>query len=189
MKKVILASQSPRRKELMGLLNLEFEVIVSDIEEKIDASLNLDVALMKLATQKAMSVFKDHQDSIVIGSDSIVYQDNTILNKPKDRDDAFKMIKSYSDSYHKVMTAVTIIDKDKKISFISECSVFFNHISDEEITEYLKSDEYKDKAGAYAIQGLMAKFITKVEGDFYSVVGFPISKVYKSLKDDFNMFK
>ena len=188
MKDIILASQSPRRKELMELLNVDFKVIVSNIEEYIDKDLPLDEALIILASQKAKSVFKDHQDSLVIGSDSIVYQDNIILNKPKDKEDAFNMIKSYSNNHHSVMTAVSIMDKNKAVNFVSKCNVYFDNISDDEILQYLKNDEYKDKAGAYAIQGLMAKFINKVEGDFYSVVGFPVSKVYKTLKEDFNVF-
>ncbi len=188
MKKVILASQSPRRKELLQLLNIDFDVINSNIEEKIDLTIDLDTALINLAQQKAEAVFDLHPNSIIIGSDSIVYQDKNILNKPKNKEEAFSMIKSYSKNQHTVLTAVSIIDESKKINFVSKCKVYFNEITDKEINDYLMFDEYKDKAGAYAIQGLMAKFICKVEGDFYSIVGFPISRVYNHLKEDFKLF-
>lgn len=188
MPKIILASQSPRRKELMQLLNVDFKVISADIDETLDKSISLDDALMQLSNKKAKAIFKKHIDSIVIGADSIVYQNDKILNKPTDKNDAFKMIKSYSNTYHEVMTAVSIIDINQEVNFISKCKVYFNDISDQEINEYLLSDEYKDKAGAYAIQGLMAKFIYKVDGDFYSVVGFPVSKIYIVLKDNFKVY-
>ena len=188
MRKIILASQSPRRKELLKSLNVEFEVINSNIDEKIDLTIDLDQALINLANEKARVVFDSHQDSLVIGADSIVYQNKTILNKPKDKETAFQMIKSYSNNQHTVMTAISIMDFNQEVNFVSKCIVYFSEISDQEIWEYLKFDEYKDKAGAYAIQGLMAKFIYHIEGDFYSVVGFPVSKVYKHLKEDFKIF-
>lgn len=187
MQKIILASQSPRRKELMKLINIDFTVISSNIEESIDKSLSIEAGLKKLAYQKAQAIYKLNKDSIVIGSDSIVYQDKQILNKPKSKEEAFKMIKSYSNNSHQVMTTVSIISKDKTKTILSKCEVFFNQISDEEIEEYLKLADYKDKAGAYGIQGLMAKFIKRVEGDYYAVVGFPISRVYQLLKNDFKV--
>ncbi len=189
MKKIILASQSPRRKDYMDLLGIDFEVKAADIDEKIDLSLSLDNALIKLAKEKATAVLLNNPEAIVIGSDSIVYQDDEIFNKPKNSEDAFRMIKSYSNSNHSVKTSVCIISSEKEVSFVSECQVYFYKISDAEINDYLLSKEYKDKAGAYAIQGLMAKFIYKVEGDYNAVVGFPIAKVYKSLKEDFNILK
>ena len=189
MTKIILASQSPRRKEFMKLLNIDFDVIVPKIDEQIDPSLDLDKGLKKLAKEKARTVLVNNPQAIVIGSDSIVYQNNKILNKPTNKDDAFKMIKSYSNSNHSVKTAVCILSRDKEVSFVSECQVYFFKISDQEIEDYLKLEEYQDKAGAYAIQGLMSKYIYKVEGDYSAVVGFPIAKVYKSLKEDFNILK
>lgn len=189
MSKIILASQSPRRRDFMKFLGIDFEIKSANIDENIDNNLSLDEGLIKLAKEKATAVLLDYPEAIVIGSDSIVYQDNVILNKPKNKEEAFKMIKSYSNSSHSVKTSVCIISKDKEVSFVSQCQVYFFTISDKEINEYLLSDEYKDKAGAYAIQGLMAKFIYKVEGDFSAVVGFPIAKVYKSLKEDFKVRK
>lgn len=188
MKKIILASQSPRRYELMKLLNIEFEVIVSDAKEVFNKNKSIEEAIIDVAYQKAHTVYINNLDKIVIGVDSIVYQNNKILNKPKDYDDAYKMIKSYSNNSHRVISGVSIISKDKTINFYSDCYVYFDSISDNEIKEYLKSDEYKDKAGAYAIQGLMSKFIKKIDGDYYSVMGFPINKIYKVLKDEFLVF-
>lgn len=189
MKEIILASKSPRRRELMQFLNADFKVVSADVDETFEKGLSLEDALMTLANKKAMTVFKDYPNSIVIGADSIVYQYQTIFNKPKDKADAFSMIKSFSNNHHKVMTAVSIVDNTQQINFISQCKVYFNPISDEEIYEYLLDDEYKDKAGAYAIQGIMSKFIYKVEGDFYSVVGFPIAKIYEVLSKKFNIYK
>ena len=189
MRKLILASRSPRRRELMQLLDVDFQVRSADIDESLNEKLPIEDALMDLSNRKAQAIFKNYPGHLIIGADSVVYQNNTIINKPRDKDDAFSMIKLFSNSYHTVMTAVSIIDKDKEINFVSKCKVYFMPISDQEIYDYLEDDEYKDKAGAYAIQGLMSKFIYKVEGDFYSVVGFPVAKIYKSLKEDFGVYK
>lgn len=189
MKKIILASKSPRRRELMKVLDVEFDVISADIDEKLEKDLPIEQALMQLSNKKAQAIFKCHPNCIVIGADSIVYQNETVFNKPKNKEDAFSMIKAFSNNHHEVMTAVTIISKDHTSNFVSKCKVYFNYLSDEEIYDYLKKDEYKDKAGSYAIQGNMAKFIYKVEGDYYSVVGFPVSKIYHALKEEFDVYK
>lgn len=188
MQRIILASKSPRRYELMKMLNINFAVIVSDSEEIFNNKLAIKDAVIEVANQKALKVFQDNQDAIVIGVDSIVYQNQKILNKPKNYAEAFTMIKSYSNNKHQVISGVSIISKAKTIKFSSLCTVYFDEISDSEIKNYLKSDEYKDKAGAYAIQGLMAKFIKKIKGDYYSVVGFPINQIYFALKDEFLLF-
>ncbi|NLC54459.1 MAG: septum formation protein Maf [Erysipelothrix sp.] len=188
MKNIILASGSPRRKELMERLDVDFEVIVANVDESLDKTLPIEKALIKLANKKAKAVFKDYRDSIVIGADSIVFQNDVIFNKPKDKEDAYQMIKAFSNNHHLVLTAVSIIDKSQTVNFITKCKVYFNEISHQEINEYLKSDEYRDKAGAYAIQGLMSKFIYKVEGDYYAVVGFPVAEIYSVLRDDFNVY-
>lgn len=188
MKEIILASKSPRRKDLMKLLNIDFKVETKSITEVIDKNLSIDEALIKLANQKAMAIFKENQDAIVIGADSIVYQNNKILNKPKSKDEAFKMIKSYSNAHHRVITAVSIVSLEKTVSFTSLCTVYFNQIFDSEILAYLALNDYQDKAGAYGIQGYMARHIKKVEGDYNAVVGFPVAKVYQALKNDFNIY-
>ena len=182
MKKIILASKSPRRKQLLELLGYPFEIIVSDIDEKIDSNNDLVKEIEKLSYQKAYAVFKDHQDKMVIGADTIVKIDNEILGKPKDEQQAKVMLQKLSNNTHEVVTGVTILTNDSKETFSSITSVKFCKLSEEEIEEYIKTKEPMDKAGAYAIQGYGAKFIEKIDGDYYTVMGLPISKLYHKLQ-------
>lgn len=182
MTKVILASKSPRRKELMQLLKIPFEIIVSDIDEKIDYNNDLVKEIEKLSYQKANAVFKDHQDAIVIGADTIVKIGNDVLGKPHSIDEARKMLKELSDNTHEVVTGVTILYKDNVETFSNVSKVTFYPLSDEEIEEYIHTNEPMDKAGSYAIQGDGAKFIKWIDGDYYSIVGLPIGQVYHKIK-------
>jgi len=182
MTKVILASKSPRRKELMQLLKIPFEIIVSDIDEKIDYNNDLVKEIEKLSYQKANAVFKDHQDAIVIGADTIVKIGNDVLGKPHSIDEARKMLKELSDNTHEVVTGVTILYKDNVETFSDVSKVTFYPLSDEEIEEYIHTNEPMDKAGSYAIQGDGAKFIKWIDGDYYSIVGLPIGQVYHKIK-------
>lgn len=180
--KLILASGSPRRKDLLSTLHIPFEVIVSDIDEYIDYNNDLASEIEKLSFQKAKAVFDDHQDSIVIGSDTIVILGDKVLGKPKDYDEARAMLKSLQNNTHKVLTAVTIMSKDNIETFHEIVEVTFNEMSIEEIEEYIKTNEPLDKAGSYAIQGDAAKYIKCINGDYNSVIGLPLSEVYKRLK-------
>ena len=180
--KLILASGSPRRKDLLSTLHIPFEVIVSDIDEYIDYNNDLASEIEKLSFQKAKAVFDNHQDSIVIGSDTIVILDDKVLGKPKDYDEARTMLKSLQNNTHKVLTAVTIMSKDNIETFHEIVEVTFNEMSIEEIEEYIKTNEPLDKAGSYAIQGDAAKYIKCINGDYNSVIGLPLSEVYKRLK-------
>lgn len=182
MNKIILASKSPRRKELLSMLGIKFDVIVSDIDEKIDYQNNLVEEIKKLSYQKAYAVFVTHQDDIVIGSDTIVYIDNEVLGKPKSIEEAKHMLHKLSNRTHQVVTAVTIISKDKVDSFASITDVTFYELTDQEINEYVDTVEPLDKAGAYAIQGKGSEFVKSINGDFYTVVGLPIAEVYRHLK-------
>ncbi len=182
MTRVILASKSPRRKELMELLHIPFDIIVSDIEEQINEDNDLVKEIEKLSFQKASAVFKDHQDALVIGSDTIVKIGNDILGKPKSHEEARKMLKELSGNTHEVVTAVTILYKDQTETFSSIAKVNFYPLSEEEIETYIASNEPMDKAGAYAIQGDAAKFISSIEGDYYTIVGLPIGELYHRLK-------
>lgn len=182
MTKLILASGSPRRKELLTELGYSFEVIPSNIDESLNLSNPIEEEMIKLSFNKAFSVFKNHKDSIVIGADTIVYKDNIIYGKPKDKEDAYRMIKELNDSSHEVLTAVSIISKEKSESFYTKTTVTFDKLSDEEIKKYVNNNEVIDKAGAYAIQGEAKKFIKSINGDYYSVMGFPVSEINKRLK-------
>ncbi|MDO4500390.1 MAG: Maf family protein [Erysipelotrichaceae bacterium] len=181
--KLILASGSPRRKELLSNLNIPFDIIVADIDESIDHSIPLRKEIERLSYEKAYAVFKDHEDSTVIGSDTIVTLNEKHLGKPKNEEDAFNMLKELQNNKHAVITAVSIISKDKVDTFSVVSDVYFNEMSDEEIREYIKTGEPMDKAGAYAIQGIGSKFIKKIDGDYYAIMGLPVSEVYNKLKE------
>lgn len=179
---LILASSSPRRIELLGFLNIPFTAISSDIEEIIDPLLSVEQVASSLAQQKALHVFKQHPEDVVIGSDTIVVVDNTILGKPKDKEDAKRMLKLLSNKTHKVITGVCVVNKNKSKVFSSVSEVTFLDLSDKDISEYLKHDEYKGKAGAYAVQGKSALFVKHINGDFFSIMGLPISELNQVLK-------
>ena len=180
--KLILASGSPRRKEILNYLNIPFEVIISSFEEKIDEKKPLEEEIKRLSEGKASTVFKDNKDAIVIGADTIVTINNKVLGKPKDKEDAYQMLKLLSGNKHIVITGVTIISEEKIDTFASVSDVYFNKLTDKEINDYIATNEPMDKAGAYAIQGIGSKFINKIDGDYYSIMGLPINEIYKRLK-------
>lgn len=182
MAKLILASSSPRRKELLSLLKIPFDIIVSDVDETIDHNNDLTKEIENLSYRKAYAVFKNHEDKIVIGSDTIVILDNKVLGKPHSLLEAKEMLRGLSNNTHTVLTAVTILSKDHKETFSNKALVTFNEMTDEEIDDYIKTNEPLDKAGSYAIQGDGAKFIKSINGDYYTIVGLPISEVYNRLK-------
>ena len=181
--KFILASSSPRRKDLLKYLEIDFTVISSDIEEIIDRSLSNEDVVMSLAYQKAYDVSLTNKDTYILGFDTLVILDGVPLGKPKDRLEAFKMLKSLSGRKHLVLTGVAIVKNDYKDLFFDHAEVIFNEMSDSEINEYLDTDEPFDKAGAYGIQGYGAKYIRYIKGDYYSVMGMPIQKLYNKIRD------
>lgn len=180
--RVILASQSPRRKELIQLLNVEALMIPSKIEEVIDYELSHEEMVMDLAYQKATDVFKTHKDDLVLGFDTLVIYDDKVLGKPKNDEEAKTFLKMLSGNSHRVITGCAMIKKGYSSSFYSSATVHFYEMTDDEIDQYLATKEPFDKAGAYAIQGYGAKFIQSIFGDYYAVVGFPVSKIYNELK-------
>ena len=182
MTRVILASKSPRRKELLELLKIPFEIIVSDIDEQIDYDNDLVKEIEKLSFRKAEAVFKDHSDALVIGADTIVKINNDVLGKPQSIEEAKQMLKELSDNTHEVVTGVTIMYQDKVETFSSVAEVTFYPLSDKEIDDYVATNEPMDKAGSYAIQGDAAKFIRSINGDYYTIVGLPVAEVYHRLK-------
>ncbi len=179
---MILASGSPRRKELLSILNYPFEVIPSDYEETINENNKLEEEIKKLSFGKAKTVFDLHPNDLVIGADTIVTINNKVLGKPKTPEKAFEMLKELSGKKHTVITGVTIINKEKHDTFAVLSDVYFNKLSDDEINEYIKTNEPLDKAGGYAIQGEASKFIKKIDGDYYAIMGLPVSELYIRLK-------
>lgn len=181
--KVILASQSPRRKELIKLLHIDALQIPSQVEEIIDPELTHEEAVMDLAYQKAYDVFKDHKDALVLGFDTLVILDKEIMGKPQTKEEAKIYLQALSGRTHKVVTGCAIIKKGHSSSFHSSAYVTFYPMTDSEIDDYISTEEPLDKAGAYGIQGYGSKYIESLSGDYYAVVGFPVSKIYRALKE------
>lgn len=183
MKSLILASGSPRRKELLTTLSIPFSVHVKAIEEVIDPSLSLGEAIEQIAYEKAMAVFQEHKQDVILAADTIVCINGRILGKPHNDENARTMLKMLSNQVHQVITGVAIISNEKVCMFHESSEVTFYDLSDEEIENYIKTQESHDKAGAYAIQGKGAILVAKINGDYYNIVGLPIARVYRALKD------
>lgn len=186
---IILASGSPRRSELLKQIGIKFSVKTSDADESYPEGASPENIVAELSSRKAYAVFEEilpYSNTAIIAADTIVVHNGDILGKPKSREDAFNMLNSLSDEVHQVYTGVTIVYYiDNKISFENfyECTnVYFNRLSEEEINKYIDTWEPMDKAGAYGIQGKGAVLVKKIEGDYYSVVGLPVAKVYNSIK-------
>ena len=182
MKKILLASASPRRRELLSMLDVDFDVCVCDCDEKNDG-IGGEYA-RNAACIKADAVAD--KDKIVICADTIVCIDNKILGKPIDRADAEKMLKCLSGRCHSVYTGFCITDGVKKISGVEETYVYFRTLSDDDIKWYLETEEWKDKAGSYGIQGKGALLVEKIDGDYFNVVGLPVSRIFSEIKGNFN---
>ena len=208
-RKLILGSASPRRRELLAQIGVEFEVRVSDKEEiyhseipeeivkelalmkaeNVMADMTVEQVLKKPATEKTEET-EDRQtflkSTVIIGADTVVVLDDKILGKPKDEEDAFRMIQSLQGRGHEVYTGVAVIefDSEGKRSTVNHAvgtKVYVNAMTEEEIHAYIATGEPVDKAGAYGIQGRFAPFIDRIEGDYYNVVGLPVSYVYQVL--------
>ena len=180
---IILASASPRRSELMTLAGFRFDVICADIDEIVPEKALPQEVVMSLALQKAQAVAKDHRKSAVVGSDTVVALDGKILGKPRSEKEAAEMLRSLSGRIHKVFTGVAIVCGEKVTSFFDETEVEFYPLTDQEILDYIATGEPMDKAGAYGIQGRGAVLVKRINGDYFNVMGLPISKVYRELKD------
>lgn len=179
--KIVLASASPRRSELLKLLFEDFSVRPSGADENLPDSIKADSAAEYLASKKAESV-KSGNDEIVIGCDTAVVIDDIILGKPADPEDCRKMLSMLSGKTHQVYTGVCILYKDSKISFTEKTDVEFYNISDDEAENYIKTGEPFDKAGGYGIQGRGALFVKSISGDYFNVVGLPVSRLNRELK-------
>lgn len=182
MQNLILASSSPRRKELLENLQLTFQTISSDVDENYNPTWSPQEIVMELAHRKAESVSKEHKDSFVIGSDTVVVRDHTILGKPENREEAFSMLKSLSGRSHSVYTGVAIVSESNVCKFFEKTDVEFWELTDDEINDYLDTGEPFDKAGAYGIQGFGSLLVKKISGDYFSVVGLPVARTIRELK-------
>ena len=185
--KFILASASERRKELLSRIVRDFEVRVSDFDEdSVQVNNDIENYVKILSEGKAKAVALNcSKDSIIIGADTIVVIDNKVLGKPKDKNDAFRMLKALSNNVHRVYSGVTVINNTTKV-IKSEClytEVYFSELSDEEIWKYIDTEECLDKAGAYGIQGFGGVFVKRINGCYYNVVGLPLNLLNKMIKE------
>ena len=186
---MILASASPRRKEILENFGFSFKTIVKNIDETSDKT-RAEEKILEIAEKKARAAAIDFPDENIVGADTVVVVDRKILGKPKDEKEAFSMLKSLSGRSHEVITAFSFININKNISYSDYeiTKVYFKNLTDDEINWYINTKEPMDKAGAYGIQGKGAFFVEKIEGDFFSVMGFPLGKFVRFLnKTGFNL--
>ncbi len=184
-KTLVLASASPRRQNLLKQIGLNFIVHPSGIDENSHPTISPEKYVLELSKKKALEVAKNYTDAIIVSADTIVVLDDKIINKPKSPDEAKQMLKMLSGKTHKVYTGFTILDtKTNKIfSDFEVTDVKFREISDDEIEEYVATGSPLDKAGAYGIQDdYGAVFVERINGCFYNVVGFPLTKFYLAMK-------
>lgn len=178
---IILASGSPRRRELLGLIVPEYECVVSGCEEFVPEGTPAERVPALLAEQKAAAVMKMHPDDTVIGSDTVVVLDGEIFGKPKDEADAERMLKTLSGRKHFVYTGVAVAEKGVLRSFVQKTEVEFYPLSDETIEKYIVTGEPMDKAGAYGIQGKGSVLVKGIVGDYFNVMGFPVAETARFL--------
>jgi septum formation protein len=180
---LILASSSPRRAKLLKDAGLDFIVVPSHLEEIVDEKYKPSELVVELARLKALSVAKTYPNDTIIGADTIVVYEDHILGKPRDEEDAYRMLKLLSDDRHVVYTAVALVKGDKVKTFVSETEVWMKNLSDLEIKNYIKTGEPMDKAGAYGIQGEGGALVDHYKGDFFTIVGLPLKDVLDQLKN------
>lgn len=187
--KIILASGSPRRKELLKLVVDDFEIMVSGVDETLEEGLTPEEQAARLAYIKAKDIFdKTDGDRIVIGSDTMVFKDNKLYGKPKDRNDAFNMIKELTSGTrtHEVITGLCVlVSKDKEYKeyrTYDKAKIFFKEVSDDEINKWLDTGNGADKAGSYGVNTEFGVHVEKIDGNYTTVIGFPIHKLYDIIK-------
>ncbi|MBQ8996089.1 MAG: septum formation protein Maf [Oscillospiraceae bacterium] len=179
----ILASKSPRRKELLHFIIPSFQTIDANFDEREVHISKPDELCLELAKNKALSVYKRYPTSCVIGSDTMVASDGKLLGKPHSREEAYDMLASLSGKTHSVFTGVFIASPNYKDGFVCETLVHFIPLTDQMICDYIDTDEPYDKAGGYSIQGGASKFCDQLIGDYYNVMGLPVSALYQKLRE------
>lgn len=181
-KKLILASQSPRRRELLERCHIPFDIEIADIDETLNRNLPLEAAMEELAWRKAQTVLNRHPEAVIIGADTIVVLERQVLGKPRNSEEAKMMLAQLSGKTHQVMTGVCLLSSTQRISFCDISDVEFYSLEAEEIEAYVKTGEPLDKAGAYGIQGEGFFLARRINGDFYSIMGFPVARIIRALK-------
>jgi septum formation protein len=181
--RLILASTSPRRREILSLLDIPFEVIQPQFEERVSPDISIHDEVLAFARGKAQSVSSHQHDALVIGSDTMIVLDGEKFGKPRDVEDARRMLRSFSGRTHHIFTAVAIIHESAGSCFetVEEVEVKMQHLSDTTIDRYIAFGESLDKAGAYSIQGEGAKLITGIRGDYLAAVGMPLAPIVRFL--------
>ncbi len=188
--RIILASKSPRRREILENLGVKFEIVVEDTDESSNIK-DPSELVMTLAARKGRAVLKKLggklDNTLVIACDTLVYSDGEFLGKPRDRADAERMIKMLSGDSHSVISGIYVYYNGCEAKASAETRVFFDKLTKEDINAYLDTGEPYDKAGAYAIQGRASEFISGIEGDYFNVVGLPVNTLCRLLKDRFGI--
>ncbi|MGO9613510.1 MAG: Maf family protein [Dissulfurispiraceae bacterium] len=184
MKTIVLASSSPRRKEILEKTGLKFISDASDYEEKMNSSRNPRALARLLSRQKAKSMISKYKNAVIIAADTFIQLGGELMGKPRTEEQAAQMLMALSGKMHRVITGFTIVDTDTcvAVSRSVETKVFFKRVTIKEVESYIKSGEPLDKAGAYAIQGLGAVFVKRIEGDYFNVMGLPLGALVESLK-------
>ncbi len=185
MRKIVLASASPRRKELLQKIGLQFEVDAGNCAEEIDPTLKPDEIVRRISIEKARAVASRHKDAVIIAADTIGVIGKKLLGKPHTAGEARKMLAQISGKSHEVITGFTVLDTatDKIVSGTVNTKVYIKKLTRKEIDAYVETGEPLDKAGAYGIQGLGAVIVEKIEGDYYNVVGLPLSALAEVLQE------
>ena len=181
---IILASQSPRRRELLERMGVEFRVVTPDIDEHMERELPPDELVRRISAEKARAVAaQTGPDAIVIAADTVVALDGAVLGKPADELEAFKMLSTLSGCRHQVYTGLTVLRGKEMHTVSEETAVTFRELSEKEITNYIRTGEPMDKAGAYGIQGYGALLVEGIQGDYYNVMGLPVCRLGGLLKE------
>ena len=188
-RRFILASQSPRRLKLLEQLGLHPEVIPSTLSEDFDNSLSVEDNIKSFAELKAKAVSENIDNGIIVGADTVVVLEKEVLGKPIDPADAFNILRKLSGKMHTVLTAFCVYStpEERSITAVESTNVYFKQLSDKEIERYISTEKPFDKAGAYGIQDRTAVFVKKIEGSYENVMGFPLSRFYKAMKDKDNV--
>jgi septum formation protein len=172
---LILASASPRRRDLLTQAGLRFDVLPAHIDETLHPNESPTAYVQRLALEKAQAIHALHPNATVLGADTTVVVDQKILNKPTDLADAERMLRTLSNHVHQVHTGIAVVTAATQHTHVETTSVFFSAIPDAELSHYLATNDSLDKAGAYGIQGYAARWIPRIEGDFFNVMGLPIA--------------
>lgn len=181
--RTVLASSSPRRLQLLNLININPVVLKPDIDEKIRLSESVNKFIKRVSIEKGNNIYNDSlKNDLIISADTVIVAEDRIIGKPENRKDAVKILKELSGKEHTVLTGIALKYNDKNIYNYSSTGVIFKQLNDDEIEMYLDLEDYRDKAGGYAIQGRASVFINEIHGCFFNVMGFPLNLFYEMLK-------